>query len=441
MSTKKIFIILGSLVVVLLIISLLKGKKSKEIKVSTEEVSKGTVTEMVSAIGKVHPELEVKISPDVPGEIISIEVEEGDSVSKGDLLLKINPELMKSTLDQMNASLSGSMANLATSEAQLVRARQTYTLAKSNFDRNKKLLKDKVISQQEFETAKTAFINSEADLRVAEKTVEASRYTVQSSRARLNEANENLRRTSIYAPVNGIVSALFSELGERVVGTSQMAGTEMLRIADLNNMEVRVDVSENDIVRVELNDTAVIEVDAFENRKFKGIVTEIANSATVTQGINTDQATNFVVKIRILRSSYADLLEKSKFPFRPGMSAAVEIITETKKDVIAIPISAVTKRTREEIGLDSDTTKRDSTSKDKVTDDDEFEYVFIVKGNVVKARKVKTGIQDSELIRIEKGLKEGEEIVTLSYLAVDRLLKDGSEIKVLPKDKLFDFEE
>lgn len=452
MSTKKIVIGLGALLVVLLVVAILKRNKDTETKVYVEEVKTGEITETVSAIGKVQPEKEVSISPDVAGEIIELLIEEGDSVSKGQLLLKIDPELVQSTRSQMRASLSGSKASLASSQAQYARANANFKIAKSTFERSTKLYKDKVISSQDYENAQASYTNSEAELEVAKRTVEAAKYSVQSAQAILDQANENVNRTNVYAPVNGIVSTLNSELGERVVGTSQMAGTEMLRIADLNNMEVQVDVSENDIVSVQLNDSVEIELDAYSDRKFKGVVTEIANSASsnVSLTSSADQATNFVVKIKVLRSSYADLLEENPHPIKPGMSASVEIITEKSEGIVLIPISAITTRDISDlkIGEKKKVHKKVETvedkkkdAKDKKKEDKVDQYVFVVEGTKVKAVKVTTGIQDSENIQILSGLKVGDRIVTLSYLAVAKLLKDGSEIKIVGKNELFDVEE
>lgn len=450
MSTKKIIIILGVIVAILVAVALIKGKKKSEIKVSIDEIGMGSITETVSAIGKVQPMSEVSISPDVAGEIIELNVQDGDSVTKGQLLLKINPELVKSTRDQMRASLSGSRASLASSQAQLARANANFKISKTAYARSTKLFKDKVISSQEYETAQAAYIDSEAQLEVAKRTVESARYSIQSSQAVLNQASENVNRTSVYAPVNGIVSTLNVELGERVVGTSQMAGTEMLKIADLNNMEVQVDVSENDIVSVSLYDSVIVELDAYKDRKFKGVVMEVANSASNSMGVSNsaEQATNFVVKIKILRSSYEDLLVKNPHPIKPGMSASVEIITETTEDGLVLPISAITTRSLEELksGEASKMEKRakeSKESKDKKEDNNEEpdQFVFLVEGDKVKAVKVTTGIQDSENIQILSGLKKGDKVVVLSYLAVAKLLKDGSSILIVEKDKLFEFKE
>ena len=453
MSTKKILIVLGVVVAVLLAIAVIRGKKKSEIKVSIEKVGKGSITETVSAIGKIQPMSEVSISPDVAGEIIELHVMDGGSVTKGQLLLKINPELVKSARDQMRASLSGAKASLASSKAQLARANANFIISRTSFNRSKKLYKDKVISSQEYENSQASFTNAEAELEVAKQSVESARFTIQSSQAVLNQASENVNRTSVYAPVNGIISTLNVELGERVVGTSQMAGTEMLKIADLNNMEVQVDVSENDIVSVSLNDSVFVELDAYKDRKFKGVVTEIANSASNSISISNsaEQATNFVVKIKILRSSYEDLIEKNPHPIKPGMSASVEIITETTEDVLTLPISAITTRTLEELKSrnskkgkkmeEIEKKKMDSKNKEQEENKESDQFVFVLDGDKVKAVKVTSGIQDSEKIQILSGLKEGEEVVVLSYLAVAKLLKDGSKVIVVDKDKLFEFKD
>lgn len=409
----------------------------EEIKVSSTKTERKTITQSVTANGKIQPETEVKISPDVSGEIRELYVKEGDSVIAGKLLAVIDPELYQSALDRAEAALNNSRANLATARARLLQAEVRFKEIDAQFERNKKMYDQKLISDAEFETARSSFAAAKADYESGKQTVIASDFTVQSQEATLKEARKNLTRTQIYAPVSGIVSKLAVEKGERVVGTSQMAGTEMMRIANLNDMEVSVDVNENDIVKVSLGDTTLIEVDAYNNRKFKGIVTEIANSASSTAQTTSDQVTNFVVKIRILRSSYADLTQQfgnKRAVFRPGMSASVEILTQTAKDVLVVPIESVTVKSKSDI--DSTQTKS-RQPKAGAKENDEVEVVFVIQNGTVNPVSVKTGIQDDKNIHIESGLKENEEVVTGPFSAISRTLKRGDKVTVVAKEELF----
>lgn len=435
-KNNRILIYSGIAVVVLIII-LVIGKKAgwfgsnNQVQVAVEKAQLRDITETVSASGKIQPELEVKISPDVSGEIIGLYVKEGDKVKKGQLLVKIRPDVYESFLDRAVASLNNSKANLANSEARFIQAEQAY-------NRNVKLHKDKVISDADFEQIKSAYMVAKAD-------VEAARFNIKSAEASVKEAKDNLFKTTIFSPVDGTVSKLNVELGERVVGTTQMSGTEMMRIANLNNMEVSVDVNENDINRLSLNDTAIIEVDAFLDKKFKGIVTEIANSANVL-GTNADQVTNFTVKIRILSDSYQNLVSGNNLPspFRPGLSATVDILTDKKSKILTVPIQAVT--------VKDDTSSLSSTKKSKTTKaektetsenkneektDEVFEYVFVHEGGKVFLKRVKTGIQDDEFIEILEGIKEGQEIVVAPYLAISKLLKNETAVKIVKESELF----
>lgn len=414
-KTLKYLLIITVVLIVIIIIGKQSGIFGKKliIKIATEQVEKRTLTETITANGKIQPKTEIKISADVSGEIINLYVEDGDSVQQGDLLLKINPDIYLSTIERLEASVNSSKAQLAQTEAQMLEKQQ-------NFNRNKTLWDKQTISQATFETAEIAFKVAKANLLSAE-------YSVQSSEASLKEAKENLNKTHIYAPINGIVTKLNIEKGERVVGTAQMTGTEIMRIANLNNMEVKIDVNENDIVRVSKNDTAIIEVDAYLDHKFKGIVTEIANSAS-SDGISTDQVTNFEVKIRILPESYNDLIKPNKpFPFRPGMSASVDIQTETEFNVLTIPIQAVTARA-------------DSLLPDSIQDknnNDLQEIVFVYKNDKVYVNKVETGIQNDNYIQIISGLKLEQEVVTAPYTAISKKLKDDTQVEKVDKEELF----
>ncbi|WP_396138296.1 efflux RND transporter periplasmic adaptor subunit [Flavobacterium sp.] len=432
MSKKTIFILLGSAIgLILLLVGLKKGgvigntDDSKIVELS--KVAQTTIVETVSATGKIQPEIEVKISSEVSGEVIALPIKEGQQVKKGDLLVRINPDLYESGVNRSVASMSTTKAGLSQADAQVKEA-------KANYDRNKKLFEKGIISKAEWDRIVSAY-----EVAVANK--QSAYYQVQSASATVTEAKDNLGRTTIYAPADGTISLLNIELGERVLGTQQMAGTEILRIANLNNMEVEVDVNENDIVKINIGDSANIEVDAYLKREFKGIVTSISNSASTA--LTADQVTNFKVKVRILKESYQDLLDgkpENYSPFRPGMTATVDIITKRKENIVAVPISAVV--------IKDDTT---SVKKDIVAElekeeqqkkgtapksDKKFECVFVKVGDKAKLRVVKTGIQDDSNIEIISGLKPGEEIIIGPYTTVSKDLASNDKVKVeSEKDK------
>ncbi len=421
----------------IILASVFKGG-SKETKVATDKVGKRTITEVVSVNGKIQPESEVKISADVSGEIIDMQVKEGDSVRTGQLLCRINPELYETTLSQLSANLSNSRASLAASEAQRARVAAGLMQAQSIYERQKKLYDQKVVSEQEFENARIAWEMARADVQVTDKNILATQYSVQSMAARLEEGRRNLGRTSIYAPASGIVTQMNSEKGERVVGTAQMAGTEIMRISNFNSMEVKVNVNENDVVRIKLGDSADVKVDAYPDRVFRGVVTQIANSAkfnAISQA--TDQVTNFEVKIHILVESYADLGVGREQPFRPGMTAGVDIRTKSRSNVLSIPISAVTTRNPMK-SEDEKKDKKNSGSENAMKEEEKATYVFLYNGGKAKAVKVKTGVQDIEYFEIIEGLKEGDEVITAPGMAVAKTLSDGEKVKKVDKDKVFD---
>ncbi len=420
---------------VVLILFALIGKKAGwfggeiTIKVSTEKPALRTITEMVTASGKIQPETEVKISPDVSGEIVELKVQEGDRVKKGDLLLKIKPDTYLSAVNRAEASVNSAKANYANAQAYLKQIEAKYRQTKNAFERSKVLWEQETISKADYESALSSYEMVDAEMSAAKKSIEASRFSVQSAEATLSEARENLSKTTIYAPMDGTISRLNVEIGERVVGTMQMAGTEMLRIADLSRMEVKVDVNENDIVKVKLNDTALIEIDAYLGEMFKGVVTEIANSANVS-GMATDQVTSFDVKVLLLKNSYEHLISAHNInPFRPGMSASVDIQTNTKTNILTIPIQSVTTR--------ADTTEAASEDGFENIDNEFREVVFVVSGEVANMEIVKTGIQDNKYIEITEGLDENDEVVTSPYSAISRKLKNGSKVEVVEKDQLF----
>jgi len=418
MKDNKLLKILVPVVLLLLVLAAVGKKqgwfgKEVTVKVAVEKTALNPIVEAVTANGKIEPEKEVKISPDVSGEIVELTVREGDFVQKGVLLFKIKPEIYISARDRATASLSSSQARLSQADAQLIQAELA-------FNRSKSLWEQKTISESEYEQA-------EAQFKIAKAERESALYSVKSSEATLKEANENLIKTTVYSPMTGTVSSLSVELGERVVGANMMTGTEVLRVADLNRMEVVVEVNENDIIRVKLGDTAKVEVDAYLDRDFTGIVTEIANSAK-SVGLTSDQVTNFEVKIYILRESYEDLIsEKDPSPFRPGMSASVDIFTDKKTDVLTVPIQAVTTRT--------DTTKMKMTGIEDIRT-----IVFVSDGTRALARDVKTGIQDNIKIEIISGLTEGEEVIVQPFSAISKKLADSTLIEVVDKESLFNTE-
>lgn len=429
--------------VVIAIVLLAVGKKKgwfgqqNGIKISTELVEPRDITEVVSANGKIQPEIEVKVSPDISGEVIELYVKEGDEVKAGDLLAVIDPEIYRSTLDRAVAALNSQKANEANAGARLAQARAQFTNARLSFQRNEKLHKEGAISSAEYDAAKASFEVAEAEVQAAEQGVKASTYTVRSAEASVKEARESLQKTSIFAPTNGTVSRLSIEKGERVVGASQFSsGTEIMRIANLNSMEVNISVNENDIVRVSLGDTCIVEVDSYLDRDFRGIVTEIATSANIT-GTSVDQVTNFDVKVRILPESYSDMVpeDNARFsPFRPGMSATVDIQTEKVYNVLTVPIQAVTTRSG-----DDSLMKSSADSMDLIGMDEEEiqEVVFLYEDGKAKMLNVSTGIQDNAYIQITKGLEKGQEVITAPYRAVSRNLKDGDVVNKVPREELF----
>ena len=405
---KKFIIISAVVLVIVLLFGLANGWFSKEegTKVAVEKPERRTIIEMIPANGKIQPVTEVKISPDVSGEIVELYVKEGDKVERGQLLLKIKPDVYVSLRDQAVASLNSSKARLAQAEAQLVQAEQTY-------NRNKQLHSQNVISDSDFET-------SQYQYDVAKKEVEAARFNVNNAEASLQKTEEDLSKTTVFAPMGGTVSMLSVEKGERVLGTVQMAGTEMLRIANLNAMEVLVDVNENDIIRVKMGDTATVEVDAYPDRTFKGVVTQIANSAKNIAATTTDQVTNFEVKVLLLEEFYGDEPPR----FLPGMSASASIQTKVEKDVLSLPIQAITTRGDLQVAADSSLNTSNKT------------LVFVLNGNHVKTAEVKIGLQDNSFIQVE-GISDTTEVVTAPYNAISKQLRNGSLVKKTDADKLF----
>ncbi len=434
MNSKKLLRYLLISAVLLIIFAVIGKKagwfgKSNVYDVATEKVIKRNITEFITANGKIKPETEVKISPDVSGEIVELYVKDGDKVRDGQLLLKIKPDTYISIRDRSAAAVDAAKANLANSRAQLEQVKVQFEQARLTFNRNKKLWEEGVISEAEWETAKSNYEIADANVTAAEQNVLSAEYSIKSAEASLKEANENLIKTSVYAPMSGTISMLNIEKGERVVGTELMTGTEMLRIADLSKMEVLVEVNENDIVRVRESDTAIIELDAYMDKKFKGIVTEIANSAKIA-GTSADQVTSFEVKILLLEDSYKDLIEKgNNIPFRPGMSASADIQTEIKFDVLSLPIQAITTKI--------DTINKNDTVALEGKNKEPEEVAFVYEGGKVKQTKVITGIQDNNFIEILEGLKENDEVVIAPYNIINKKLKDGSAVNVVDKNELY----
>jgi HlyD family secretion protein len=451
---KKIIWTIIAGVIFLVVVMMLKNGGSKATKIATEKATKRNIVESVSANGKIQPEVEVKISSDVSGEIVELLVKEGDQVKKGDLLCKINPLIYESNSSRMVATLNETKANLSNARARLEQIKANFVNVEASFQRNEKLFKQGVISQADFDAAKASYEGAKADVKGAEDNVQASEYNVKSTEASLKEANDNLAKTNIYSPVNGTVSKLNKEKGERVVGTAQMEGTEIMRLANLNEMEVSVEVNENDIVRVHNGDTSNIEVDAYLGRKFKGVVTEIANSANTT-GVTAEQVTNFVVKIRILQESYKDLADANQgiAPFRPGMSATVDVQTKKASNVMTVPIQSVTTRSdsteyneknkqRGGDGENEDIVVKNANDKTQDANAElikieECVFVFNAADNKVKLVKVKTGIQDNNYIEVISGIKEGDEVVSAPYSAIAKDLKDNAVVNKVDKSELF----
>lgn len=440
-NNKKLLLWIGlPLLVLLIVVAVTKEKKNHGVKVTTELATKRTLVETVSANGKIQPEVDIMISPYISGEVVELYVKEGEEVSKDQLLAKIDPEIYISTYERLEASLNTQKANRANANAGLVQANAQFVNSRLDFERSETLFKQNVISKADFDKASANFEVAEAQVQSAQEGLNAAQYSVTSSEASLREGKENLNRTNIYAPSDGTISKLNVERGERVTGASQFsAGTEIMRIANLQNMEVNVEVNENDIVRVTLMDTCIIEVDAYLNYKFKGIVTEIATSANV-QGVSADQVTNFEVKIRILRSSYTELIPENNSnysPFRPGMSATVDIQTETAVGILTLPIQAVTTR------ADS-TNRRERNAGDneeeniKAKNVEEIkEYVFLYEDGIAIRKEVTTGIQDNTFIQILSGISEGTEVITAPYRAVSKKLKDGDDVNKVKKEDLY----
>lgn len=442
MSKKSLYWLLGSAVGLVALLAILSKTgvigNDSTLKVAIEEVGTHDIIETVSASGKIYPVSEVKVSPDVSGEITDLFVEEGDSVRKGQVLATINSTIYKAAVNRANAMLNQTRSTVSNASAMLLQAKAQLDQATATYERNRQLFDDKVISAVEFETAQAAYKTAQANYRASTETIKGNQYGVASAQANVTEAMQSLRKTTIYAPMSGIVSALFVKKGERVVGTAQMAGTEIMRIADMSRMKVDVEVGENDIQKVKYNDTANIEVEAYPSRKFKGTVVKISQSSTASgsqvAAALSDQVSNYTVGIELLPESYQDLLQADSrhFPFRPGMSASVDVLTKFERQTLAVPINAVTTREEE----DNEAEKEDKGTK---KEESIKEYVFIVKkDNKTELREVKTSVQDNEYIKIISGLKQGEQVIVAPFSAIARTLKKDMKVKVVPKKELFE---
>jgi HlyD family secretion protein len=446
---KRVLIIVVILLGLFVVFKMLGGKDDGEVKVSVEKVTRRTITESVNASGKIYPEVEVKISPDISGQITDLTVQEGDSVKQGAVLARIYSDIYALQRDEAASRVSQSSATVANSEAALEAMKADLEQAQQSYDRNKTLYDQKVISKSEFEMFETSLRSAKANYNAAQQNIRSLRAGVQSSQTGLSKANKDLSRTTIVAPMSGVISSLRVKKGESVAGNSFNVGTEMMTVADMRVLEVRVEVGENDIVKVNINDSADVEVDAYNNRKFRGVVTKIASSTTSSGSMtaSANDVTNYEVRIRLDPASYRDLANQT-FPFRPGMNASADIKTKRIESALAVPIGAVNARVRgsdmslaekkkeTQQGQDEETTPAQNNS----TSDNELEEVVFVlqKDGTVKRVSVKTGIQDMNNIEIVSGLKGGEEVITGPYTAISTTLKDGMKVKVVPKEKLFE---
>lgn len=423
---KKFLLGLGAFVIVLLTVAVYRGGGRTLPQVSTEKIARRTIVERVSASGKIQPEVEVKITAEVNGQIIKLPVKEGDVVEKGDLLVQLNPDIYDAAVLRAEAALNSAKSNLASARAQVAQGEANQLAAKKAFERAEVLFNQTVISQAEYDQTEASYLTANANLTSANESVRSAEYAILSSEASLQEARDNLSRTTLRAPQTGIVTALAKEIGESVQGNGFTAGEVILNVSDLSAMEVNVEVNESDIVRIHLGDDAEIEVDAYLGEKFQGTVTEIGNTALNAgmNGFNMDQVTNFSVKVRLIQSSYAQLMEgedDNETPFRPGMSATVDILTARASEVLSAPIQAVTSR-EAGFGLEVD-------EKTEFSNQDEELGVFVLQDNKVTWTPIETHIQDSRYIAITGALDEETTVVTGPYDLVSRLLKSGDAVE------------
>lgn len=421
-------------IALLIIIAVWKRNGADKLRVTTEKVATRTIVEKVVANGKIQPETEVIISSEVSGKILELPFPEGAHVKKGDLVVRINPDLAQASLDRAIASFNNAKAAESSANARLLQSEAQFENSETIRNRNEQLYNQGAISEAEFDNIEASYKSAKAEVMAARQNARAASFTVQSAQASVKEMRDSYARTTIYAPMDGTISRLNVEVGEQVVGAMQMTGTEIMRIANLDVMEVLAEVNESDIVRVNKGDSTEIEVDAYLNRKFTGRVTEIANSARST-GVSADQVTNFEVKIRILPDSYADLKSKSSAPFRPGMNATVSIHTATAPNVASVPIESVTTRT--DTSSTTISTVERYVGKQGNDEAEPVTCVFTLSGNKAKITPVKTGIQDDRYIQILSGLSEGDEVITAPFDAVSQKLMNGDEVEVVTKENLY----
>ncbi len=448
-TLKWILIVLGLLLVAWLVAKWLLPKDNRE-RVAVESVARRTIVETVSASGQIYPEVEVKISPDISGEVTELNVQEGDSVKKGQVLARIYADIYALQRDEAASRVSQSQATVANSQAALEALSVSVNQAQQAYNRNKQLYDEKVISLSELEQYETTLRSAQANYNAARENIRSLQAGVAASQTGLTSANKNLGRTTLVAPMDGVISSLNIKKGERVVGTAQMAGTEMMTVADMSLLEVRVNVGENDIVKVNIGDSADVQVDAYNRRKFRGIVTQIASSTKTSSAVaaagSANDVTNYEVRIRLDKNSYKDLIDPSnprRFPFRPGMNASADIRTKRKDNVLTVPITSVNARAKgsDKSLADRKKEKEASTDNDDMpvaTDDEMEEVVFVLRDNGTVGKViVQSGIQDINYIEVVSGLKGNEQVVTGPYSAISQTLKDGTKVKVVPRDELF----
>jgi HlyD family secretion protein len=446
MNKKVIWISVMLIVVIAVLITLKKTGvigKDTSTRVAVEKAALRTITETVSASGKLYPEDERKVSSDVSGEVVEMYVEEGDSVRRGQVLARVFADVLSSARDRAASIVNQQEAQVQNTSAGIDAFEARFSLAKQNYERQKRLLNEKVISRAEFEQAESQFLAAQADLKAAKQAVKSTQASAQGARASLTEANKNLSRTTIISPMDGIVSLLAVKKGERVAGNSFSLGTEILRVADMSKIEVRVDVGENDIPKVKIGDSAIVEVDAYNERRFKGVVTKISSSSTSAQTMavaGTTDVTNYKVYIRLDPASYQDLFagnSAGKLPFRPGMSASADIMTRKQENVLSVPVLALTTRDKNE-KVPNEKDKEEKAKEDTEVNLEQMEEVlFVVENGKVKKMTVKTGIQDNDYIEIVSGIKAGAEVVSAPYNTISKLLKEGMEVEVVSKEKIY----
>jgi len=433
-SRKKLYLLIGAgvLIVIAVVAAIASRRREKPILITTEKAFRKNITQLVTATGKIQPEEEVKIAPEVSGEIVEIPVKEGQVVQKGQLLLRIKPDTYRAQVEEQQAALNGARSASVQNRAQLAQADNDYRRAQS-------LFATKLLSEAERNAAQTNY-------EIARAALESSLFGIKRAESALRQINEALSKTVIYAPASGTISSLTSRVGERVVGTSQFAGTEVMRVADLSHMEARVNVNENDVVNVKVGDTARISVDAYPDRSISGLVREIASTARTSNAGSQEEVTNFEVRIRISDPSIT---------LRPGMSTTADIETATVENAVAVPIQSVTVRStdsdlspeeREKQGArraeeEKTDNRADVTNemleKQKARElrDKMQRVVFVKNGDKVRMQKVETGIADTTYIEIKSGIKPGEEVVSGSYTAISRKLKDGVKVDMEKGEK------